>query len=156
MPILVDEPPTHAPIGRPAVVRIGPDRTLLDPPWEMWGCTVAHVWPCDHVAGGWARVEWPVDEWSHRPIAPLDLHLGHVLEFWPGDRSFGSVRYAIVAGVDEQRTVLVAAESAAGAASIARHVVDTWWASQLAAAEEEWRGRIVRAGQPTWTASKRP
>ena len=68
-----------APVVGPAVVRIGPDRTLLDPPWEMVGCAVAHVWPDDRLAGGWARVEWPVDVWSHRPIAPLDLHLGHVL-----------------------------------------------------------------------------
>lgn len=139
------EPASCAPVVGPAVVRIGPDRTLLDPPWEMVGCAVTHIWPDERLVGGWARVVWPVDVWCRRPVAPLDLHLGHVLELSAQYDGRRSVRYAIVADVDERRMVLVAAASAVDAVSIARRAVDVWRAAELAETEDAWRERIARA-----------
>src|SRR4051794_16906952 len=80
VPIIVGKSVLAAAVVSPAVVRIGPDRSLLEPPWDMLGCTVAHIWLDDHASGGLAGAVWPRDPWSNRPIAPLDLHLGHVLE----------------------------------------------------------------------------
>jgi hypothetical protein len=148
VPIPSDEPWTYAPVVGPAVVRIGPDRTLLDPPWEMYGCSVAHVWPDDRVAGGWQRVAWPVDDWCARPIAPLDLHLGHVLEFSSDASGRRIVRFAIVANVHENVMALVPAESVTDASSIAGRAVDVWRATELAATEAAWRARIWRAERP--------
>jgi hypothetical protein len=148
VPIEVVEPSVVAPVVGPAVVRIGPDRTLLDPPWEMLGCTVAHVWPDDCIAGGWARVAWPLDQWCARPIAPLDLHLGHVLEFSTQARGRRMVCFAIVANVDENGMALVPAESATDATLIARRSVDVWHATELAATEDAWSARIRRAERP--------
>jgi hypothetical protein len=153
VPIPVVESVLHAPVVSPAVVRIGPDRTLLDPPWEMVGCAVAHVWPDGNLAGGWARVMWPVDASSRRPIAPLDLHLGHVLELCTQQHGRRMARYAIVADVDEQRMVLVPAASAVDAASIARRAVDVWRAAELAATEDAWYERIARACRSGGTVS---
>ena len=144
MPITVVEPFAFAPVVGPTVVRIGPDRTLLDAPWEMLGCTVANVWPDDRVAGGWARVEWPRDGWSGRPIAPLDLHFGHTLAVGAERNGRWISRYATVADVDDHRVVLAAAASAAEAASIARRAVDAWRATELAAAELTFRRRTYR------------
>ena len=146
VPIPFGAPQAATPVGEsaPAVVRIGPDRTLLDPPWEMAGCAVAHIWPDARVTCGWARVAWPVDPWSSRPVAPLDLHLGHVLEF----SLVGAhpvVRYAIVADRDEARMILVPAASPGDAVSIARRLVDVWRAAELARTEDIWRERIARA-----------
>ncbi len=152
MPIPVVESVLGAPVVGPAVVRIGPDRTLLDPPWEMVGCAVAHVWPDHHLAGGWARVVWPVDGSSRRPIAPLDLHLGHVLELSAQQDGDRMVHYAVVADVDEQRMVFVPAGSAVDAASIARRAVDVWRAAVLAATEDAWHERIARACRSGGTA----
>jgi hypothetical protein len=153
VPIPVVESVLHAPVVDPAVVRIEPDRTLLDPPWEMLGCAVAHVWPDGSFAGGWARVVWPVDDSSRRPIAPLDLHLGHVLEFSALQDGVRMARYAVVAEVDEQRMVLVPAASAVDAASIARRAVDVWRAAVLAATEDAWHERIARACRSGGTVS---
>jgi hypothetical protein len=135
----------YAPVVGPTVVRIGPDRTLLDPPWEMLGCTVAHVWPDDRVAGGWQRVAWPVDDWCARPIAPLDLHLGHVLEFSTQASGRRMVRFTIVANVHENVMALVPAESVTDATLIARGAVDVWRAAELDATEAVWRELITRA-----------
>jgi hypothetical protein len=145
VPIPTDELRTYAPVVGPAVVRIGPDRTLLDPPWEMLGCTVAHVWPDDRVAGGWQRVAWPVDDWCGRPIAPLDLHLGHVLEFSAQMGERRSVRFAVVAKVDQDVLALVPAESVTNATLIARGAVDVWRAAELVATEADWRELMTRA-----------
>jgi hypothetical protein len=145
VPVLVDEPIQRARVVGPAVVRIGPDRTLLDPPWDLVGCAVAHIWPDDAVDGGWARVVWPVDSWWGRPVAPLDLHLGHVLELSVPYRTAVGVRYACVADVDQERMVLVPAASAFDAISMARGAVDVWRGAQLAAAEDAWRERIAAA-----------
>ena len=143
MPVLVDEPIQSARVIGPAVVRIGPDRTLLDPPWDIVGCAVAHIWCDDAVDGGWARVVWPVDSWCGRPVAPLDLHLGHVLELSVPRGTATGVRYACVADVDQERMVLVPAASAFDALSMAGGAVDVWRSAQLVAAEHAWRERIA-------------
>lgn len=138
---MADPPTEPRPVLEPAVVRIGPDRTLLDPPWGMRGCAVAHLWIDETVPGGWARVAWPLEAASSRPVAPLDLHLGHVLELAQGSARCHAL-YACVAHADERRVVLVPAASALEAVSMARHAVDVWRANELAAVEDEWRQRI--------------
>jgi hypothetical protein len=143
VPIEVVEPFVLAPVVGPAVVRIGPDGTLLDAPWEMSGCSIAHIWPDDRVAGGWARVEWPVDAPSLRPIAPLDLHLGHMLEIRAQRGDGGRPIYAIVADVDPQRLILVSAGSAAMALAMHHNAVDTWRCAELFATAELWRERFA-------------
>ena len=111
----------------------------------MVGCVIAHVWPDDRLVDGWARVIWPIDGWSRRPVAPLDLHLGHVLELFVQDGSRGAVAcYAIVADVDEQRMILMPARSADDATSIARRAVEVWQSAELAATEDAWCVRIAR------------
>lgn len=146
MPIPVIEPAVRAREVGPAVVRIGPDRTLLDAPWDMIGCAVAHIWADEKGAGGWVRVIWPLDGRSRRPVAPLDLHLGHVLELTVQGGS-GVVVHGIVAEVDEKRMVLVPAATAVDATAIARRVVDVWREAELAAAKDAWRQRIERTGR---------
>lgn len=148
VPIPPDERWAYAPVVGPAFVRIGPDRTLLDPPWGLFGCTVAHVWPDDRVAGGWARVAWPLDSRCARPIAPLDLHLGHVLEFSAQLGGRWIVRFAVVANVDEHALALVVAESATDATLVARRAVDVWRATELTVIADEWRARIGRTEPP--------
>lgn len=144
VPIEIVEPSVLATDVGPAVVRIGPDRTLLDAPWDMFGCTVANVWPDGRVAGGWARVEWPRDRWSGRSIAPFDLHLGHVLAFTEAESSSRSEWYAIVADVDEHRMVLLRSAAASEAIFAARRAVDVYWASECASSEGVWRERLAR------------
>jgi hypothetical protein len=135
----------RAPIVGPTVVRIGPDRTLLDSPWEVVDYSVAHIWPDDRLAGGWARIVWPAAGWSRRPVAPLDLHLGHVLELAVQHGTTSDVRYACVADADQARMVLVPAASAHDAISMAQRVVDVWHDAQLAQAADAWRERIAAA-----------
>jgi hypothetical protein len=147
VPIEVVEPFAVARVVGPTVVRIGPDRTLLDAPWEMFGCTVTHVWPDERVAGGWARVEWPVDISSRRPIAPLDLHLGHVLELAVQRDGRGSVLYAIAADVTQYQMILVPAASALQAVSTATRAIDVWRRAEIRAASDEWLDRHTR-GEP--------
>ena len=145
VPVPSGPPPEATRPLEPAVVRIGPDHTLLDPPWGMVGCAVAHVWLDDRVPGGWVRAAWPSDRWSNRPIAPLDLHLGHVLELSLQRGTALDVRYACVADADPGNVVLVAAASALEAVSMARRAVDVWQAAQLVAVEDAWRERIAAA-----------
>jgi hypothetical protein len=111
----------------------------------MVGCTVAHVWRDDRMPGGWVRATWPNDRWSHRPIAPLDLHLGHVLELSMQRGTALDVRYACVADAHPEHVVLVAAASAREAITMARRAVDVWQAAQLVAVEDVWRERIAAA-----------
>jgi hypothetical protein len=129
----------------PAVVRIGPDRTLLDPPWGLWPYRVAHVWPDRSTSGGWARRTWPEDAWSHRPIAPQDLHLGHVLEFASRSGSRVAVQYAWVAEVDDRRMVVVPCASAIDAVGAAARAVEIWRAAEIGDVERVWRERMAAA-----------
>jgi hypothetical protein len=143
VPIEVVDRGVGAPLVGPAVVRIGPDRTLLDAPWEMIGCIVANVWRDERVAGGWVRVEWPVDVRSLRPIAPLDLHLGHMLELSAQQYARGAAHHAIVVDVDPQRMVLVGAGSAAMALAMHHNAVDAWRRAELLDTAKVWRERIA-------------
>lgn len=146
---LVEVRERYSPLARPefepAVVRIGPDRTLLDPPWGLRAWVVAHVWIDDAVSAGWGRVAWPNDAASGRPIAPLDLHLGHVLELSVQEGTRRDVLYACVAEADDRRMVLVPAAPAFDAVAMARHAVDIWRVSELAATEDSWRQRLATA-----------
>ncbi len=145
VPTVVAEPVAGATAVAPAVVRIGPDRVLLDSPWDMVDCSVAHVWLDDTVTGGLIRAAWPRHPWSRRPIAPLDLHLGHALEFSTHIEATLEVRYAFVAEVGLQSIVLVSAASVFDAVSMARRAVDVWKVAQLAAAEDAWHQRVEAA-----------
>ena len=144
MPIPASTWSVGAPAIEPAVVRIGPDRTLLDPPWGLRMYFVAHVWPDNAIGGGWARRTWPTDP-SRRPGAPLDLHLGHVLDFVSPCHAGWEVRYGWVADVDERRMVVVPAASAIDAAEAASRAVDVWRSAELGEVERLWRERIAGA-----------
>ena len=78
------------------------------------------------------------------PIVPLDLHLGHVLEFTVRYEGGIGIWTAIVADVDGQRMVLVPSTSPAEAESIARRMVAVWQATEAAAIETLWRDRVAR------------
>ena len=82
-----------------------------------------------------------MEPWSHWPIAPVDLHLGHVLEF--GSSLEDCRRYAWVAAVDNWR--MVPCESAMEAVEAARVAVGTWHASEVSEVEAAWRERIAAA-----------
>ncbi len=146
MPIEVVEPSALAPVVGPAVVRIGPDRTLLDAPWEIFGCTVANVWHDERAAGGWVRVQWPCEYWSHRSIVPLDLHAGHVLELSSRQYDLRAPFYAIVVDVDAHRMILVGVRHADSALAIHHGVVDAWRQAELLATAKLWWEKI--AGRP--------
>ncbi len=84
-PAGVEQVPTEAlvpeivaqPLG-PVVLRLGPGGGLLDLPGPLRIDDVANVWSSE---GGWVEARWPrhpVHGWF---IAPIDLRLGHVLEF---------------------------------------------------------------------------
>ena len=53
--------------------------------------------------------------------------------------------YACVAEADDRHMVLVPAASALDAVTMARHAVDIWRASELAATEDSWRQRLATA-----------
>ena len=74
--VVVPEIVAH-PFG-PVVLRLGPGGGLLDLPGPTWIDTVANVWPFE---GAWAEARWPRHPTYRWPIAPIDLRLGHVLEF---------------------------------------------------------------------------
>ena len=142
------EPSTCGAVVRaiePAIVRIGPDRTLLDPPWGLREYVVAHVWPDNAILGGWARLGWPAEPWSHRPIAPVDLHLGHVLEFVSSLVPIVAAQYAWVAAVDGRRMVVVPCASATDAAEAACRAVEIWRTAEIGDVERSWRDRIAAA-----------
>src|SRR4051812_1518229 len=103
--------------------------------------SVAHIWG-DGGTRGLMTAVWPQDPWSRRPIAPLDLHLGHVLELSTWHDGVRAVQYGCVADTDAQRMVLVAAGSASEAILMASRAVDLWGAAQLAATEAAWQRRI--------------
>jgi hypothetical protein len=142
VPILLSPQTIRRVQASPTVLRLAPDRTVLDLPWGQRACAVANVWHDARWPGGWARVHWPVDPLVGRFIAPVDLQLGHVLEITAADD--GSQLYAWVADVDGRRFVLAPASDAAEAARAAGHSVDIFRTAELAAVEDAWRARIDR------------
>ena len=137
---LPPSPGGFAPV-EPALVRLAVDRTVFDAPWALPVVAIAHVWPDARLAGGWARVAWPVDVTTRRFVAPLDLQIGHVLEVMVvgGTRCFGWI-----ADTDQRRFVLVPAADVSAAIRAAGRAVDVWHAAELAAIEDAWRARLER------------
>lgn len=123
----------------PTIVRLGMDRTVLDSPWDTCTWSISHVWPHERVRGVWSRGAWPVHPTNGRSVAPVDLHIGHVLEVgrWIDDR--WSAVYGWVAEARQDRFVLVPAASAMEAVEKARRSVDLWRAAQLEELEDAWR-----------------
>ena len=107
-------------------MRLARDRTVLDPIWGLAGSAIALVWPDERRPGGWTRATWPLEPTSLRPIAPIDLHIGHVLEvgLWNGS-DWQSV-YGWIADADDRRFVVVPAASAAEAVGMAGRAFDVW------------------------------
>jgi hypothetical protein len=68
------------PLG-PVVVRLGPGRGPLDYPGGRPCDAIANIWPTDE---GWAEALWPFDSQYGWFVAPIDLRLGHIVEFRSG------------------------------------------------------------------------
>lgn len=126
-------------------MRLAPDRTVLDPIWGLHAESLALVWPDERTPGGWARAVWPVEPTSRCPVAPVDLHVGHVLVVgvWRGS-DWQSV-YGWIADADDRRFVVAPAASAAEAVGMAGRAFDVWRAAELAGVEDAWRQRFERA-----------
>jgi len=96
------------PVG-PVVLRLGPGNGLLEFPGGRACHQVANIW---YENGGWYETPWPTDPHYGWFIAPVDLGLGHVLEFrrpagtlvgWVADANPDRVIVAIAA--DRERAV---------------------------------------------------
>ena len=110
------------PLG-PVVLRLGPGRGLLDYPGGRPCHAIANIWPTDD---GWAEACWPHDQRFGWFVAPIDLRLGHILEFrgemksvfaWVADCD--PFRVVAVVEADRRRAVGAAAEAAAQMTAIA-------------------------------------
>jgi hypothetical protein len=125
------------------VLRLGPGRILLDLPTGSEARGTASVWFADDPPG-WARVPWPVDAGSNRPIAPLDLWSGHVIEFshWAGEE--WSACYACVLGARESALVAMFANSSTEAIHLASDVHIAWSRAQV----ERTLSSLTRGAQP--------
>lgn len=126
-------------------MRLAPDRTVLDPIWGLHADSLALVWPDARAPGGWTRAVWPVEPASRRFVAPVDLHVGHVLEvgLWHGS-AWQSV-YGWIADADDRRFIVAPSASAAEADGMAGRAFDVWHAAELADVEDAWRERFERA-----------
>lgn len=144
VPIIAPPPWIVATPTEPAIVRLAPDRTVLDPPWGL-AAALALVWPDDRAPGGWARAVWPLEPTSRRPVAPVDLHVGHVLEVGVWRGSDWLFVYGWIADADGQRFVVAPSASAADAVGMAGRAFDLWRAAELAGVEDAWRQRLARA-----------
>jgi len=152
VPITPPPPQIAATPIEPAIVRLARDRTVLDPIWGLAGSALALVWPDDRASGGWARAIWPLEPMSRQPVAPIDLHVGHVLEVGGWRGSDWQYVYAWIADADGQRFVVVPSASAVEAVGMAGRAFDVWRAAELSRLEDEWRERFARAtrsGNPT-------
>ncbi|MGE0306156.1 MAG: hypothetical protein AB7Q27_10380, partial [Acidimicrobiia bacterium] len=97
------------------------DRGVIDLPWGIPIAAIAHVWLDPRAPGGWGRATWPADPIRHLHVAPLDLHVGHVLEI----TSLGGHRwYAWIADADACRFVLAPSPDASTAATSAAHAIE--------------------------------
>lgn len=128
----------------PAVVRLGPDRGVVDAPWGLGVHAIANIWLDPATSGGWARAWWPRSPVGSAVVAPLDLQIGHVLKV---HGEYGRFAYGWIADVDDRRFVLAAAPDAFAAMEAARRALEVWHAAELACVEEEWRSRIRRVQQ---------
>lgn len=126
-------------------MRLAPDRTVLDSLWGVAASSLALVWPDGWAPGGWARAVWPVDPVSRRPVAPVDLHVGHVLEVSAGRAGQWQAAYGWIADADDRRFVVVPSASAAEAVGMAGRAFMVWRAAELACVEDAWQQRFERA-----------
>lgn len=127
-------------------MRLAPDRTVLDPLWGLATYSLALVWPDERAASGWARVVWPVDPVSRYPVAPVDLHVGHVLEVSAWRAGQWQAAYGWIADADDNRFFVVAPSvSAAEAVGMASRAFDVWRTVALADIEDAWHDRFERA-----------
>lgn len=108
------------PLG-PVVLRLGPGGGLLDLPGHSWFDSVSNVWLVD---GSWAEAMWPRDPAYGWFIAPIDLRLGHILEFrrqaslvcgWVADVRHDAFVFAVTADraqADEMASIALARSNA--------------------------------------------
>jgi hypothetical protein len=122
--------PTELQSRRVFVLRLGPGRILVDLPVGAGEWTVASVWLSDE-PWRWARASWPIDPKALRPIAPLDLCPGHVVEFANRTDTGWAAIYACVLGARDDALVGMLAVSAAEAISIASQVHAAWRHAQV-------------------------
>ena len=141
VPVVVTPVEALARVVEPAVLRLAPDRTVLDRPWGLFPYSISTVWR--DARSGWQRAQWPLASCDARPVAPLDLHVGHVLEVVAPTAGGSWTQYAWVADVDRQRVVVVPAMSRAAAVDAARFAVDTWRRAELAEVAEAWSSRAA-------------
>jgi hypothetical protein len=124
------------------VARLGIDRTVLDAPWDEPIVCIAHVWPDDRCADGWMRVPWPIEPRTGRFVAPIDIHLGHVLELDTAVRTRPLDCW--VGDVDNRRIVLLPAQDRLTATIAGARAVELYRQSELAAVANEWSSRLNR------------
>lgn len=111
------------PLG-PIVLRLGPGGGLLDLPGPSGFDTVANVWPSE---GAWVEARWPRHPTYGWPIAPIDLRLGHVLEF----RGQAAVVYGWVVDVQHHSFVFVVTADRERAYETATVALARWNAQRI-------------------------
>lgn len=94
-------------IRRPFVLRLAPGGALLDLPAGRPMRRVVSFWPDRAQVGGWVEVDWPIDARHGWFIAPLDLRVGHLVEFQPADSAVPMTCW--VAAADPARMVMAPA-----------------------------------------------
>ncbi|MEZ5378274.1 MAG: hypothetical protein R2733_17355 [Acidimicrobiales bacterium] len=117
-PEVVEHPPG------PVALRLGPGLGLLDLPSGQACLSVANVWIAD---GQWVEAEWPWDAAFGWFVAPIDLRLGHVLEF----RLVGGTLTGWVVDVNAERFVFVVTADRNQATEMAGIALARWSAAQV-------------------------
>ncbi len=108
----------------PIVLRLGPGSGLLDHPSGRECSSVANVW----VGGGQLfEAMWPRDPAYGWFVAPVDLRLGHVLEF----RQHADIVHGWVADVNPGRFVFVVTANSAQALDMAATAHERWSRSEI-------------------------
>jgi hypothetical protein len=120
------------------VLRLAPDRVLLDLPRGATVGAVASVW-VDEDAGEWRRAAWPRASVG-LPIAPLDLWVGHVVEFGSGGAA-ACPTYACVLGVSPTAIVIGVQRTAFDAVAAGRLAHEAWLAQRMFDAAAALRSR---------------
>ncbi len=108
----------------PIVLRLGPGSGLLDHPGGRECSAVANVWVAD---GQWFEAMWPRDPANGWFVAPVDLRLGHVLEF----RQHADIVHGWVADVNPGRFVFVVTANCAQALDTAAAAHERWSRSEI-------------------------
>jgi len=106
------------PLG-PVVLRLGPGNGLLEYPGGRTCHQVANIW---WENGGWYETVWPTDPHYGWFIAPIDLGLGHILEF----RGPAGTLVGWVADATPERVIVVIAAGRERAAEEASNARESW------------------------------